>query len=166
MTNMRKIVPLSELTAAGGVLAGGCYDLLHLGHLRYFRWARGLKDNCLLTVCLTADAHWNTDKRPVPAFTQQQRAEWISHIAIVDFVAIVDEPTMVLAINTIRPAIYAKGWQPNGVIASEIAATEQHGGIVRVAQEGENGQELSSGKILSGQYLRERIAAAGSRGTG
>lgn len=167
MSNLSKIIPLHELTSAGGILAGGCYDGIHLGHLRYFRWARGLKDGCLLIVCLTADKHFSQHKGPGrPAFNQWDRAEWLSYIHIIDFIAIVDEPTMVLAINTIRPKIYAKGHESEGVIQEERAATESHGGIVRIAKEGENGQTFSLGKILSGEYLRSRIAATRSRGIG
>lgn len=163
MSNLRKIVPLSELTGARGILAAGCLDLVHLGHLRYLRWARGLKDGCLLNVAITADAYfpkYKGDGRP--CFNERERAEWLSYIGLIDFIAIVEEPTMVLAINTIKPAIYAKGHEAQGVIPYEVAATELHGGTVRyMPKESSNGQIYSSGRILSGEYLREKIANGG-----
>ncbi len=155
---MNKVVPLESLAAIGGVLCHGCFDLVHLGHLRYFDWASKLKPECPLIVTTTADAHFPKYKGGNrPAFPQDIRAEWLSHIDLIDFVAIVDEPTGVLAINTVKPAIYAKGWEAKGVIPLEAAATEAHGGRVEyMEKESVNGQIYSSGRILSGEYLRSR----------
>ncbi len=160
-----KIVPLEHLDDIGGILVHGCWDCLHVGHLRLFQWARSLSQGWL-TVTLTSDKHFSKHKGANrPAFPEVIRAEWLAHIAIIDFIAIVREPTGVLAINTIRPSVYAKGWEPNGIIPEEIAATEKHGGIVRMAKEGENGQTYSSSEILSGEYLKSR-ATRRPRGIG
>jgi bifunctional ADP-heptose synthase (sugar kinase/adenylyltransferase) len=161
-----KIVPLAHIEGIGGILCMGCYDLCHIGHLRYFQWARGLATGPL-TAALTGDYYFSRRKgENRPAFPESVRAEWLSYIALLDFIAIVYEPTGVAAINTIRPAVYAKGWEPQGVIAEEIAATEKHGGIVRIAKEGECGQTYSSSKILSGEYLKSRPSARRPRGIG
>lgn len=133
----------------------GCFDLLHYGHLKYFEWARSLMADVPLTVALTADAYFNPRKGPHrPAFPEQIRAEWLSFVGIVDYVAIVYEPTAVLAINTIKPAIYAKGHEAEGMIPVEVAATEAHGGKVMYMPN--SNSIYSSGRILSGEYLRLR----------
>ena len=160
-----KVVPLESLANVGGVLCHGCFDLVHLGHLRYFSWARNLlQPEYPLIVTITADAcfpKYKGEKRP--AFNEDTRAEWLSHIALIDYVSIVYEPTGVLAINTIKPRIYAKGHEAQGVIPLEVAATEAHGGrVVYMEKESVNGQIYSSGRILSGEYLRSR----GPRGVG
>lgn len=163
---MAKIVPLEHLDDIGGVLVHGAFDCLHVGHLRLFQWARGLSQGWL-TVTLTSDEHFPKRKgERRPAFPQDVRAEWLSHIALIDFIAIVREPTGVAAINTIRPAVYAKGYEPSGIIQEEITATIRHGGIVRMAKEGENGQTYSSSAILSGEYLKGRPATRRPRGIG
>lgn len=155
-----KIVPLESLIDLRGVLAHGCLDLVHVGHLRYFEWASKLKPECPLIVTITADAFFPKYKgEHRPAFPEDVRAEWLSHIEIIDLIAIVNEPTAVLAINTIKPIIYAKGWEAKGVIPDEVAATEAHGGRVEyMEKESMNGQLYSSGRILSGEYLRGRNA--------
>jgi len=104
---MGRIIKLEEIMGIGGVLVHGCFDLLHLGHLRYLAWARTLGHP--LTVTLTADKYF-PDKGPNrPAFNQNERAEWLTYIEGVDNVSIVHEPTGVAAIFAIRPEIYCKG---------------------------------------------------------
>lgn len=161
---MDKIKPLEWLAGMGGILLHGSFDCLHVGHLRYFTWGRKLSKEWPLIVTLTADAHFPAYKGPNrPAFPEGVRAEWLSYIGIIDYIAIVYEPTGVLAINMIKPAIYAKGrdWQVQGILPDEEAAVIRHGGTVHyMPKEGENGQTYSSGRILSGQYLAERTARA------
>lgn len=155
-----KVVPLEFLKDIGEtervVLAHGSYDCLHIGHHRYFAWAKKLLPDPMLIVTLTSDEFFPKYKgENRPAFPEAVRAEWIAYAELVDFVAIVNEPTGVLAINTIKPAIYAKGAEAQGVIPYEVAATELHGGVVRyMTKETVNGQEYSSGRILSGEMLR------------
>lgn len=165
----KKVFRLEDLENIRGVLCHGCLDLVHIGHLRYFAWARGLTDKWQsLIVTITADAYFPKYKgENRPAFPQDIRAEWLSHIDVIDFVAIVDEPTGVLAINTIKPKIYAKGWEAKGVIPLEVEATERNGGRVEyMEKECAAGQIYSSGRILSGEYLKSRNEAARPRGVG
>ena len=166
-----KIVPLEFLAGIGGILCHGCFDLLHVGHVRYLQWASRLRDasqkTSTLVVTLTADAYFPKYKgESRPAFPQDIRAECLAALQCVDYVAIVNEPTGVLAINTIKPRIYAKGWEAKGVIPFEVAATEFHGGhVAYMEKESESGQMYSSGRILSGEYLKSRNGA-GSRPRG
>jgi cytidyltransferase-like protein len=88
------------------VLSCGCFDLLHLGHIRHLEAAAKLGDK--LFVCITPDEF--ISKGPGrPAFNQQQRVEAINALACVDFAFIGRGPTAVEAIMVLRPAIYVKG---------------------------------------------------------
>jgi rfaE bifunctional protein kinase chain/domain/rfaE bifunctional protein nucleotidyltransferase chain/domain len=84
----------------------GVFDLLHVGHLRYFQEARALGD--VLVVTLTTDKFVNKGPHR-PAFPEQLRAEVIAGLECVDFVAINPHPTAVEAILAIRPDVYVKG---------------------------------------------------------
>ena len=110
-----KIVPLPELAAALAGLRGqgrrivhchGVFDLLHVGHLRYFEEAKAMGD--VLVVTLTTDRYVNKGPHR-PAFTEQLRAEVLAGLGCVDFVAINPHPTAVEAIRLLKPDVYVKG---------------------------------------------------------
>lgn len=99
----------------------GVFDLLHVGHLRYFEEAKAMGD--VLIVTLTTDCFVNKGSHR-PAFPEQLRAEFLAALECIDFVAINPSPTAVEAINILKPTIYAKG--PD----YKNAATDVTGGIV------------------------------------
>src|SRR5579863_647189 len=86
----------------------GCFDLLHVGHIRSFRDAKALGD--ILIVGINSDASVRLlkgDARPI--VDQTDRAELIAALEMVDYVTIFDEPTPVAAISRLRPDIHCKG---------------------------------------------------------
>ena len=84
----------------------GVFDLLHIGHIRYFEQARRMGD--VLIVILTPDQY--VDKGPHrPAFTQDLRAESIASLSCVDYVAVNRWPTAEETLRLLRPDIYVKG---------------------------------------------------------
>ena len=84
----------------------GVFDLLHIGHIRYFEQARMLGD--ILVVTVTPDQY--VDKGPYrPAFTEALRAEAIASLACVDYVAINQWPTAEETLRLLRPDFYVKG---------------------------------------------------------
>src|SRR5438132_5450815 len=108
----QKIVAVSALPAirerhrdARIVLCHGAFDLVHVGHLIHFEEARSLGD--LLVVTITADRHI-TKKRTV-SFSEDYRALQVAALEIVDYVAIVQEPTALAAIEALTPDVYVKG---------------------------------------------------------
>lgn len=158
-----KITKLWNLTRMRhAIQCHGCFDLLHVGHIRYLQWAKSLMPSAPLIVTLTSDEHFPKYKGDWrPAFNEQIRAECLAALEVVDHVAIVHEPTGVGAINVLHPAIYAKGWEAKGVIPDEVAAVESHGGRVEyMEKESEKGQIYSSGMILSGELMRQRTMKA------
>jgi len=84
----------------------GVFDLLHIGHIRYFQQARRMGD--MLVVTLTPDRF--VDKGPNrPAFGEELRAESIASLDVVDYVAINRWPTAEETLRLVRPSIYVKG---------------------------------------------------------
>lgn len=88
------------------VLACGCFDLLHIGHIKHLQAAKKL--GRWLMVLVTHDEH--VKKGPNrPAFPHDLRAEALSALEVVDYVTINDDPNAVKAIKALRPNIYVKG---------------------------------------------------------
>jgi len=116
------------------VFTNGCFDLLHLGHLRSLEEARRHGDRLL--VALNSDASVRRLKgagRPlVPA---RQRAELLGGLACVDWVMIFPEPTPLEAIEALRPDVLAKGgdWQ-RGRIVGRREVEGWGGRVVRLRQ--------------------------------
>ncbi|MFE3525004.1 PfkB family carbohydrate kinase [Streptomyces sp. NPDC059161] len=115
--------------ARGGtvVAAGGCFDLLHAGHVRLLEQARQLGD-CLI-VCLNSDdsiSRLKGSSRPiVPA---AQRALVLEALASVDAVLVFDEDTPEAAIRALRPAIWVKGGDYAGMEIPEDKLVSSLGG--------------------------------------
>ncbi|WBB69781.1 PfkB family carbohydrate kinase [Micromonospora sp. WMMD812] len=101
---------LAEVHAAGGtvVATGGCFDLLHAGHVATLQAARKLGD-CLI-VCLNSDASVAGLKGPErPVVPQGDRSRLLAALSCVDAVMIFDEPTPHAALSWLRPDIWVKG---------------------------------------------------------
>jgi cytidyltransferase-like protein len=115
MTLGPKILGLDELArrmddlARRGVVTGlahGCFDVLHLGHVRYLGQARRRCD--FLAVTVTPDEF--VAKGPLrPVFPEGQRAEVLAALCMVDAVAVNRWPTAVETLKLLRPARYFKG---------------------------------------------------------
>lgn len=96
--------------ARGGtvVATGGCFDLLHAGHLRLLRTARAMGD-CLV-VLLNSDSSVNRIKGPGrPVLPAAERAELLAELGCVDAVATFDEDNPEAALGLLRPDIWVKG---------------------------------------------------------
>ncbi|MGC5286633.1 PfkB family carbohydrate kinase [Micromonospora sp. DT231] len=101
---------LGEVRAAGGtvVATGGCFDLLHAGHVATLQAARQLGD-CLI-VCVNSDASVAGLKGPDrPVMSEGDRSRLLAALSCVDAVLIFDEPTPDAALSWVRPDIWVKG---------------------------------------------------------
>lgn len=117
----------------GGVVVatGGCFDLLHAGHVRLLRHARALGD-CLV-VCLNSDASVRRLKGPGrPVVGQHDRARVLQALADVDAVAIFDEDTPTSIISRLAPDIWVKGADHHGADLPEDEAVRACGGQTMV----------------------------------
>ncbi len=90
------------------VLTNGCFDLLHVGHIRYLQGAAAIGD--ILITAINSDKQVKSLKGPGrPAIPEKERAELIAAIRYVDYVTIFDEPTVADLILAIKPDFHAKG---------------------------------------------------------
>jgi D-beta-D-heptose 7-phosphate kinase/D-beta-D-heptose 1-phosphate adenosyltransferase len=117
------------------VFTNGVFDLLHPGHVRYLRQARGLGD--LLIVGLNTDRSVRANKGPGrPIVSQDERAEVVAALACVDAVTIFDEDTPHDVIVDLQPDVLVKGadWAADAIVGRDTV--EAHGGrVVRIAVE-------------------------------
>lgn len=137
------------------VLANGCFDILHAGHVRYLTGARVLGE--LLVVGINSDQQVRVLKGPGrPIMPEADRAEIVASLAAVDLVTIFDEPTVEALLLAIRPDIHAKGTDYTEETVPEREVVRSYGG--RVAIVGDPKDHSTSeliGRLGSGQN-RER----------
>ena len=111
------------------VFTNGCFDLLHIGHLRYLEKAKVLGD--ILVVGVNSDASVQGLKGPRrPVLPLEERMELLSGFACVDYVVSFDEPTPLELITLLKPHILVKGgdWNKETIVGKEIV--ERLGGEV------------------------------------
>jgi len=90
------------------VFTNGCFDLLHVGHVRLFQKARSLGD--VLVVAINSDASLRRLKGPSrPLVNQAMRSEVLAALESIDFVTVFDEDTPAELISELRPDILIKG---------------------------------------------------------
>ena len=90
------------------VLANGCFDVLHAGHVRYLEGAR--REGSVLVVGINSDASERRLKGPGrPVLPEQARAELVAALRAVDYVVIFDEPNVEPLLTDLRPDVHAKG---------------------------------------------------------
>lgn len=90
------------------ILANGCFDLLHVGHIRYLTAAKEIGGT--LVVAINSDRQARALKGAGrPFLPESERAELIASLRCVDLVTIFDEPTVEQLIRSIRPDFHAKG---------------------------------------------------------
>jgi len=126
---LRNIV--QDLRAKGKrvVFTNGCFDLLHVGHIRYLEKARTLGD--VLIVGLNTDRSVQTIKGPHrPILPEEERAEVLSGLWCVDYVTLFDEPTPLELITSLQPDVLVKGgdWAKETTVGREVV--EESGGEV------------------------------------
>lgn len=111
------------------VFTNGCFDILHVGHVRYLGAARALGD-CLV-VGLNSDASVRRLKGPArPVNEEADRAEVLDALRAVDYVTIFDEPTAAELIEIIRPDVYVKGGDYTIATLPEAKIVRDYGGRV------------------------------------
>jgi D-glycero-beta-D-manno-heptose 1-phosphate adenylyltransferase len=126
---------LAERLRAEGkriVLANGCFDLMHVGHIRYLREARALGDT--LFVGLNSDSAVRRLKGPGrPLMPATERAELLAALRDVDHVVLFDDDTADRLVARLRPHVHAKGTDYTEDSVPERASVRAIGGQVAIA---------------------------------
>ena len=136
-----------EARAAGLriVLANGCFDVLHVGHIRYLAGARSEGD--VLIVGVNSDEQVREQKgEGRPILPAAQRAEIVAALESVNFVTVFDEPTVEELLLALKPDVHAKGTDYTVDTVPEREVVKSYGG--RVAIVGDP-KDHSTSEILS-----------------
>lgn len=107
------------------VFANGCFDTLHVGHVRYLEGARGEGD--ILVVGVNADSSVCALKGPGrPILNENARTQLVAALKSVDYVILFAEPNVEVLLETLRPDVHAKGTDytadtvPEGAVAARL----------------------------------------------
>jgi rfaE bifunctional protein nucleotidyltransferase chain/domain len=124
---------VAEWRQAGNsiILANGCFDVLHVGHIRYFHAAKELGGK--LVVGINADSTVRALKgNGRPRIPEAERAEIIAALADVDAVVVFAEPDVSDLIREIRPDVHAKGTDYTADSVPEREVVKEYGGRVAI----------------------------------
>lgn len=129
VSRLKKIAGTLKRQGKKIVFTNGCFDILHVGHVRYLTKARKMGD--LLIVGLNTDRSVRMikgDKRPI--VPEKERAEVLAALEIVDYVVLFDEPEPLRLIAALKPDILVKGadWSKGEIVGREMV--EKAGGKV------------------------------------
>jgi rfaE bifunctional protein nucleotidyltransferase chain/domain len=141
-------VAIARREGARIVFANGCFDILHVGHVRYLEGARALGD--MLVVGINADEQVRALKgagRPFVA--ERERAEIIASIRAVDFVTIFPEPTVEALLRILRPDVHAKGTDYTVETVPERDVVRSYGGRVAIVGDPKNHSSTEMGKKVT-----------------
>ncbi len=124
-------VAIARKGGARVVFANGCFDLLHVGHVRYLEAAKGLGD--LLVVGVNSDAQVRRLKgEGRPFVPERERAEVIASLRAVDYVTVFHEPTVTELLLALRPDVHAKGTDYTEDSVPERDVVRSFGGRVQI----------------------------------
>jgi D-beta-D-heptose 7-phosphate kinase/D-beta-D-heptose 1-phosphate adenosyltransferase len=138
---LSKIVKLKDLVQKISILrvsgrtivfTNGCFDILHVGHVRYLAAARSEGD--VLVVGLNSDESTRSIKQENrPIVSQDQRAEVLAGLECVDYITVFNEPDPLKLIQALKPDVLVKGadWKEEDIIGAD-AVKEGGGKVVRV----------------------------------
>jgi rfaE bifunctional protein nucleotidyltransferase chain/domain len=129
---LRRLEELPALLAGKKVvLANGCFDILHVGHLRYLEGAHALGD--VLVVAINSDKSVRLIKDSSrPVMVEDERVALVSALRCVDHVVLFDEPDVSRVLDVLRPAIQAKGTDYTEETVPERDKVLGYGGAVRI----------------------------------
>jgi rfaE bifunctional protein nucleotidyltransferase chain/domain len=113
------------------VLANGCFDLIHVGHIRYLQSAKAEGD--LLIVAVNSDDSVLSLKGPGrPFLNESDRAEVVAAMEDVDLVVIFHGQTVASVIEALRPDVHCKGTDYSEATVPERGVTRRVGGVTRI----------------------------------
>jgi D-glycero-beta-D-manno-heptose 1-phosphate adenylyltransferase len=149
LDELRRIVASEKANGKTVVLANGCFDLFHVGHIRYLREARQKGD--ILVVALNSDSSVRRLKGPCrPILPQRERAEILASFWFVDYVTIFTRTNVEKILLALRPAFHVKGSDYTVNTVPERDAVKKYGGRVAI---------VGGPKVKNTSDIIRRIAA-------
>lgn len=104
------------------VFTNGCFDIIHVGHVRYLKEAKRLGD--ILVIGLNSDNSVSRIKPGRPIISEAQRAEVLSALYMVDYITLFDEDTPYELIRELKPDVLVKGadWKEEDIVGRDIVS--------------------------------------------
>lgn len=137
---MKKLYPLSQLTkiiqehkkrGQKVVLANGCFDLIHVGHIRYLKESK--KKGDILVLALNSDSSIRKLKgEGRPILNQKERADIASSFYFIDYITFFDEPNVEKILLALKPDIHAKGSDYTEETVPEKETVKGYGGTIAI----------------------------------
>ncbi len=129
LKGLKRIVATSKKRGEKVVFTNGCFDIIHLGHIRYLEKASSLGNK--LVVALNSDAserRLKGNRRPI--IPEQERAAIVAALECVDYVIIFAETTPLRLIKALQPDVLVKGgdWEKKDIVGKDFV--ESYGGKV------------------------------------
>jgi rfaE bifunctional protein nucleotidyltransferase chain/domain len=131
------------------VLANGCFDLFHVGHVRYLAGAKALGD-CLIVGINSDEQVRKLKGANRPFMPERERAEIVSAFKFVDYVTIFEEPTVTELIRAVRPDFHAKGTDYTTESVPEREIVKEYGGRVAIVGDPKDHSSTDLIKLVSG----------------
>jgi rfaE bifunctional protein nucleotidyltransferase chain/domain len=154
VAQLREIISALKAKGKTIVLANGCFDLFHVGHIRYLREAKAKGD--VLVVAINSDASVRRLKgRWRPILPQRERAEILAAFSFVDYVTIFRESKVTQVLLTLRPDIQVKGSDYTKDTVPEKDVVKEYGGKVAI---------VGGPKIRNTSEIIRRIATKMGKG--
>lgn len=130
------------------VLANGCFDLIHVGHIRYLKDAKERGD--VLILALNSDASTRQLKgKGRPLLDENERVKILSSVSYVDYIVVFEEATVGRVLLALKPDIHAKGSDYTEETVPEKETVRSYGGGIAIT---------GGPKVRSTSHLIDRIA--------
>ena len=149
LNRLKKIIQEHKKSGQRIVLANGCFDLIHVGHIRYLKESKEKGD--ILVVALNSDSSVRTLKgKGRPILNENERAEIVSSFSFVDYITFFEEQNVEKVLLTLIPDIHAKGSDYTKETVPEKKTVKEYGGTIAIT---------GGPKIKSTSQLIEEIAS-------
>ena len=143
LPQLKKIIAREKKKGKRIVLANGCFDLFHIGHIRYLREARRAGD--ILVVALNSDSSVRRLKgKGRPLLTQEERAEILSAFSVVDYITIFGKLNVEKILLALKPDVHAKGSDYTVLTVPERETVNSYGGKIAIV----GGPKVRSTSVL------------------
>ena len=137
VAELRSLIREAQAKGLRVVFANGCFDLIHVGHIRYLQDAKALGD--LLVLALNSDKSVASLKGPGrPIQSQEERTEVVESLEAVDYVVILDAPSADELLLELKPDIHAKGTDYTVDTVPEKETVRSYGGKVAIVGDPKN----------------------------
>ncbi|MCK4496335.1 MAG: adenylyltransferase/cytidyltransferase family protein [Candidatus Aminicenantes bacterium] len=149
LAQLKKIIEGQKKKGKHVVLANGCFDLIHIGHIRYLKESK--KKGDVLVVALNSDSSVRKLKgKGRPILNENERAEIISSFSFVDYITFFNEEKVDKVLLSLKPHVHAKGSDYTEETVPEKETVQDYGGKIAIT---------GGPKVKSTSKLIEEIAA-------